>query len=184
MIPSRRYVCSRIGNASSETPTKNPACRSTSTSGNWPSIPHSTRSNRPSAGPPASHASTCLAAPSSTDPPRAETAAGNDLSGLSSATVGCSPVQLRRPTCPRPLSAGQTPKLGLEQTFVDQLVEVELHDMTRRARPSRDLVATDRFGLRRHVQIQLTSSGLYERAYAGHLRSEVISHDAPHFYRT
>ena len=84
------------------------------------------------------------------------------------------PVQLRRATRPRTAPSGQPPELGVQQPFLDQLVQVELRGVTGQLDARGGLVPTHRVRLRDDEEIQRATGRLGERADARDLRDEVI----------
>jgi hypothetical protein len=88
--------------------------------------------------------------------------------------AGGAPVELRRGARPRATPSGQPPVFDIEQTLLDQLVEVELGDVPRQARARGGLIPAHRFPLGYEVEIQRAPRRFGERADPRDLRGEVV----------
>jgi hypothetical protein len=95
-----------------------------------------------------------------------------DLSGGASVQLGRAP---RAGTAP----PGQPPVLGVEQPFVDQLVQMELDGVPRQAGACGGLVPADRFGLGDDVEVHRPPGRFGECADATDLRDEVVHAPSP-----
>jgi hypothetical protein len=88
-----------------------------------------------------------------------------------------SAVELGGPSGSGPLPARQPSILDVEEALVDKAVEVELRAVPRYAECRRRLIASDRFVLLGHVEVEGATRRLREGTDALHLPDEVFVHD-------
>jgi hypothetical protein len=95
------------------------------------------------------------------------------------------PVELRGTSGSGTRAASEPAVLDLEQTFLDEPVQMKLHRMQRDAHVVGGLLAADSGGGADDVSVQGEPRGLGERADAAHLRAEVlVLHHSPSWRST